>query len=101
MGYKIKPSIKSKEDFKEYINYIKIECGMPMTAARHYDAILKRFESLKVNPFINPVRDTPSLRQFGINVRRQNFKKMAIIYTVNNNTVYIHRIIASSMITCL
>ena len=75
MGYKIKPSIKSKEDFKEYINYIKIECGMPMTAAKHYDAILKCFESLKVNPFINPVRDAPSLRQFGMDVRRQILKK--------------------------
>ena len=101
MGYKIKPSIKSKEDFKEYIDYIKIECGMPMTAARHFEAILKCFELLKVNPFINPIRDTPSLRQFGMNVRRHNFKKMAIIYTVVNNIVYIHRIIASKMITSL
>lgn len=101
MGYSIKLSVKSSEDFKAYINYIKIECGMPMTAAKHYDAILECFVTLQTNPFINSVRNTPSLRQFGMNVRRHNFKKMALIYTVNNKTVYIHRIIASSMITCL
>jgi len=101
MGYTIKPSVKSKEDFKAYIDYIKIECGMPMTAAKHYDGILECFATLQANPFINSVRNTPSLLQFGMNVRRHNFKKMAIIYTVNNDTIYIHRIVASSMIACL
>jgi len=101
MPYKIKPSVKAKADFKEYIDYIKTECGMPMTAAKHYDGLLECFEFLKKNPLLNPIRNTPSLRQFGMNVRRKNFKKMAIIYTVNGDIVYTHRIVAASMITGL
>ncbi len=101
MPYKIRPSVKAKADFKEYIDYIKIECDMPMTAIKHYDGLLECFASLKKNPLLNPIRNSPSLCQFGMNVGRKNFKKMAIIYTVHDNTVYIHRIISASMITGL
>ncbi len=34
MPYKIRPSVKAKADFKECIDYIKIECDMPMTAIK-------------------------------------------------------------------
>jgi hypothetical protein len=35
---------------------------------------------------------------YGPNVRRMNYKKMAIIYTINQDTIFIHRVIASKMI---
>jgi len=37
--------------------------------------------------------------QYGFNVRRLNYKKMTIIYTVMNDTVYIQRVVPSSTIT--
>ncbi|MDR0371562.1 MAG: hypothetical protein LBH80_06895 [Prevotellaceae bacterium] len=46
-----------------------------------------------------PVQTNRSLLQYGINVRRINYKRLAIIYTVHEDIVYIHRIVASSMLT--
>jgi len=36
--------------------------------------------------------------QYGFNVRRLNYKKMTIIYTVIDNTAYIQRVVPSSTI---
>jgi plasmid stabilization system protein ParE len=58
-----------------------------------------KIKSLAKNPESYPIRFNLSLMQYGTDVRRINYKKMAIIYTVNDNTVDIHRIIASSLIT--
>ena len=101
MIYKLKLSVEAEEDFENYIDYIEIECNMPMTAAKHKAGILEKLLELSENPHINPIRYSESLRQFGISVRRVNFKKMAIIYTIHTDKVFIHRIVASSMITGL
>jgi len=39
------------------------------------------------------------LLKYGFFVRRINYKKMAILYTVYEDTVLIHRVVAGSMIT--
>jgi plasmid stabilization system protein ParE len=71
----------------------------PLTAIRYLDGIFDKIKTLSKFPESYPVRQNLSLLQYGINVRRINYKKMAIIYTVNEDTVYIHRVIASSLIT--
>jgi len=98
MNYQLKLSTEAEKDFEIYIDYILIDCDMPMTAAKHKAGILEILLSLTENPQINPIRDTPFLHKFGKNVRRVNYKKMAIIYTIDENVVYVYRIIASSMI---
>ena len=70
-----------------------------ITAIKHYADIVDTLKGLERNPFINPVKNNISLRQYGINVRRENYKKMAIIYTIHDNRVYVHRILAGSLIT--
>ena len=47
----------------------------------------------------HPIRYNAYLSQYGYNVRRANFKKMVIIYTINQNTIYIHRIMPASLIS--
>ena len=37
--------------------------------------------------------------KFGLFVRRINFKSSAIIYTINQDAVYIHRIVSQNEIT--
>jgi plasmid stabilization system protein ParE len=71
----------------------------PLTAIRYLDGIFEKIRILSKFPEAYPVRPNLSLLQYGVNVRRINYKKMAIIYTINENTVYIHRVIASSLIT--
>ncbi|GHT31844.1 MAG: type II toxin-antitoxin system RelE/ParE family toxin [Prevotellaceae bacterium] len=99
MRYKIKLSNDAQYDFDNYIDYILFECGAPLTAIKHYEGITRALNDLSKNPFINNVRDNAFFKTLGMNVRRENYKKMAIIYTVNEDTVFIHRIIASSLIT--
>ena len=101
MPYKVEMSDEAKFDFRSYIAHISLECAAPLTAIKHYAGIADALKGLERNPFINPIRDNISLKQYGTNVRRENYKKMAIIYTIHNNIVYIHRILAGSLITGL
>jgi len=101
MLYRVEMSDEANFDFKSYITYILLECDAPLTAIKHYAGITDALKSLERNPFINPVKDNTSLRQYGMNVRRENYKKMAIIYTVCDNIVFVHRILAGSLITGL
>jgi plasmid stabilization system protein ParE len=86
-------------DLRELSYTITEKYRSPLTAIRYLDDIFDKIKSLAKNPEAYPVRFNLSLLQYGIFVRRINYKKMAIIYTVNNHTVHIHRIIASSLIT--
>ena len=86
----------AENDFNSYIDYILYECKSPLTALRNYEELAETINQLKISPESFPIQ--PNLR-YGFNVRRVNYKKMAIIYTVHGNVVYIHRILASAMIT--
>ena len=88
-------------EFMEYIEFIISNYKAPATAIEHYDGIMEAIRDLRKNPFVNAVRFNPILQKYGCSVRRVNFKKMAIIYTINENTIHIHRIMPASMITGL
>jgi plasmid stabilization system protein ParE len=93
---------KAQEDIREYIYTIRYTYDAPRTAKKHFYALYKVFETIQKNPGAYAVRFNPSLvENYGFNVRRANYKKMAIIYTINDATIYIHRVIAGSMITGL
>ena len=97
--YRIKLLKQAEKDFYAYVSHIQTQYGMPLTALKHYEEISSVINSLKINPERYAIRQNLFLQQFGANVRRVNYKKMAIIYTIRNKTVYIHRVIAASMIT--
>ena len=70
---------------------------------RHrYNVILSQdaeIDLLERFPESYPIQTGSSFLLFGTNVRRINYKKMAIVYTVHDDIVYIHRIIAANLIT--
>jgi len=99
MNYKVIMSDDAQADYDEYIDYILYDCNAPMTAAEHYAGIKDTIMDLSKNPYQYAVRTNISLLQYGLNIRRVNFKKMAIIYTIHGNTIYVHRILAGSLIT--
>jgi len=101
MRYRVKMSNEAQVDFDSYIDYILYDCDAPITAAKHFTEINDIISSLAVNPFIYAVRHDDSLLKYGLNVRRANFKKIAILFSVFDDLVFIHKIIASSMITGL
>ena len=86
MTYRVKMSNEAQEEFDNYIDYILYECDAPLTASKHFTAINDIIDSLSVNPLIYTVRENVSLLVYGLNVRRVNYKKMAILFTVIDST---------------
>jgi plasmid stabilization system protein ParE len=87
------------QDIENVHDYIAYELLEPITADKYirgiYDAIkhLWRYgTSIAVSE-----RDF-LLSQYGSTVRNINYKKMAIIYTLENSNIIVQRIIAASLI---
>jgi plasmid stabilization system protein ParE len=99
--YRVKLTDEAKNDLDRYIHHIHSVYHAPLTALKHYIGLSNTINILKHAPDSYPIQTRTSLQQFGANVRRINFKKMAIIFTIHDDVVYIHRIIAGAMITGL
>jgi plasmid stabilization system protein ParE len=97
--YRVELSQQSIDDLEELADAISFIYSSPMTSKRYMKELKAKIKSLSKNPESYPIRFNLSLFGYGIFVRRVNYKKMAIIYTINENTVYIHRVITSSLIT--
>lgn len=97
--YGIFLSEEAELDLQEYIDYIIQDCKAPLTALRHYEDLFNVLRSLEYLPERYVIQKSTSFLRYGPNARRVNFKKMAIIYTVHGDVVYIHRILPSSLIT--
>ena len=96
--YRVEILPKANDDLRELAYTIANIYGMPMTAEKYIRELRAEIESLEQNPERYAVRQTTTLRRYGTNVRRINYKKMAIIYTIHNDLVYIHRIIAGALL---
>jgi len=87
------------QDIENVHDYIAYELFEPITADKYirniYDAI-KHLSFYGESAAVNE-RDF-LLSQYGATVRNINYKKMAIIYTIENNEIIIQRIIAASLI---
>jgi plasmid stabilization system protein ParE len=90
-------SPEAKNDIAELKHYIKQELKMPETAAKYIkdlNSVIEKLpnyaDSAGTNKYVQI--------QFGSNARHTIFKKMSIIYFVENNIIYIRRVIPSSLI---
>jgi len=85
-------------DMDRLERFIEKECAAPLTAARQFELLYKIFNWLGDYAEL-PAVDVNLSIQYGKIVRHVRFgKKMAILYFVEDNTVYILRIIPQSMI---
>ena len=99
--YELIFSMESEKDMFELEDVIYFDYKAPLTAFRYIQGLKDEIKLLKRSPESYPIQTRASLLQYGSNVRRINYKKMAVIYTVHGDIVYIHRIIPASMITGL
>ena len=90
---------EAETEFYNYIDYIYYTCDAPLTAAQHYNEILELLYSLENHAGIYQIECLSSLQKYGNNVRRLNYKKMSIIYTIREHIVYVHRIMAAFLIS--
>jgi hypothetical protein len=98
-NYKLIILDDAQDDIDEYVNTIRYVFDAPLTAKKHYNDLYDLFRKIEKNPTAFSVRTNTSLFQYGYNIRRVNYKKMAILYSITDSMIYVHRVIAASMVT--
>ena len=96
--YKIVYSQEAIADRNELFDVIRYDFHAPLTAFKYTQELIDTIKKLQFFPEAYPVQTQPALFRFGTNVRRINYKKMAIIYTIHSDLVYIHRIMAGALL---
>ncbi len=91
----------AKEDIIDLSNTIRFEYKSPATAVKYLRGLYKEINRLMNNAEPFPLQTHQYFLQYGVKVRRLNYKKMTIIYTIINSTVYIQRVVPASTITGL
>jgi plasmid stabilization system protein ParE len=97
--YKISISEAAYDDIQDLFYAIIIEYKSPLTAKSYVAGLYAEIKKLKKTAEMFAIRSERFFLRYGHYVRCVNYKKMAIIYTVHGNLVYVHRVIAANLIT--
>jgi plasmid stabilization system protein ParE len=97
--YVVRISDAAYRDIENVHDYIAYELFEPITADKYLRGIYESIKHLALygTNVAASERDF-LLSQYGSTVRNINFKKMAIIYTVENDEIIIQRIVAATLI---
>lgn len=98
-SFTIRISQQADIDIESLHFYISEICKSPETAKRYIDGLIFQIKSLAHSAESYPITNQKSILHYGYNARRIHYKKMAIIYTVHDKTVLIHRVIPGALIT--
>ena len=96
-GFQISLTSKALSDVDKLRFAIIFKFRAPLTAKRYLKGINDTIQSLKVGADSIQVDYRLSVL-YGFEIRRINYKEMAILYSVEDEIVYIHRIMPQSMI---
>lgn len=69
----------------------------PLTAAKYMSELLNRIRTLRYGAEMYAVIPELSV-EYGLDVRRINYKQIAIIYTLEEDMVYIQRVMPAGMV---
>ena len=97
--YEIVYSETAINDLLNLANYIIYSCKAPNTSKEYAQSIVKTINDLSHLAESLLLYNRKPFIQYGFNVRRINYKKIIIIYTVHENLVLIQRIISGSLIS--
>ncbi|MDR0872456.1 MAG: type II toxin-antitoxin system RelE/ParE family toxin [Prevotellaceae bacterium] len=92
MNYTIRYSDEVLDDFRDISLLITNEFGMPQTAFKYLRGLKEKINSLEKYPTMYAIQtDKYIVQNFGWNMRRLNYKKVSVIYTIIDNEVWIIR----------
>ena len=98
MHYTIRFKSKAFSDIAQLKEFIHKKCAAPLTARRQYELLEKHLDWIEQYAEL-PGVDVELSIKYGQLMRNISFgKKMAIIYSVEGNIVYRHRIMPQNMI---
>ena len=95
--YDVMLTEEAKQDRKSLARFIKEEVHAPLTAKRYMFGLEEEIKNLE-NSAGSLAVDEELSRQLGIEVRRTNYKNMAIIFSVEGEKAYVHHIIPQKMV---
>ena len=96
--FKVYISDQAWLDIDNLTDYIRRELKSPLTALRYTNGIVD--EMLKLGKYADSIAKSnyKSVLLYGNNARSISYKKHTVIYTVQQETVIIRRIIVASLI---
>jgi len=97
-NYQVVITEQAREDLTELARVIREEYKSPLTAVRYLRNLSKEIKNLKKSAESYSVQRRKYFNQFGTNVRRLNYKKMTVVYSVIDDTVYVLSVIPSATI---
>ena len=95
--FEISVTSKALSDVDKLRFAIIFKFRAPLTAKRYVEGLNKKVQSLKVGADAIQI-DKVFSAQYGFDVRRVNYKEMAILYSIEGNVVIIQRIIPQNMV---
>lgn len=96
--YEVKFKQSAESDLNELEQFLLEDCCAPLTAKHRFEDLDQRLDWLEKFAELPAIHFNLSY-QYGVIVRNIPFgKKMTIIYTIEDNIVYVLRIIPQSMI---
>lgn len=95
--YIVKLTEEAIQERKSLARFIKEEVHAPLTAKRYMLGLEEEIKKLE-NSAGSLAVDEELSRQLGMEVRRANYKNMAIILSVEEETAYVHHIIPQKMV---
>lgn len=96
--YSVRSLPTADADMDDLEQFIVEQCAAPLTAARQFQLLFKLFDWLEEYAEL-PAVHVPLSIQYGKIIRTIPFgKKMSIVYEVEEDIVYVHRIMPQSLI---
>lgn len=96
--YHIEYAEVAEKDIDTLFNVIVYDYKAPLTAFRYVEGLIDTINELSRTGDIYTNCTTISVEKYGQNLKRINYKKMAIFYSIYEEIVYIHRIVPSSIV---
>jgi len=97
--YLVKITDSALQDIENVHDYIAYELFEPITADKYIRSLFDAIQHLSLYGASITVSERDFLlSKYGPTVRNINYKKMSIVYTINNNSIIIQRIIAGALI---
>lgn len=98
--YKIFITEDADRDIESVFRYISSELFMPQAAQNYRKGLYKKIKSLSsCAGSFRPETRLSIINRYGLNVRRINYKKMAVLYLVHDTEVYVLRVVHGSAIS--
>ena len=98
MKYIIEFEKQAISDIEHIGDYIEINLYAPQAARDLYNGIIGEIDKLEHSAHSFAISSNKTILQYGYNARRINYNHYAIIYTIEEPFVIVHRIIHGSLI---